>query len=185
MTLRTTRQYAEVLVQGAGKLRVTRQVAEVLASGSGKARVSRQYVEYLISNTAPPSGIHNVAAADALTFAQTAHLTPIPCKIQDALNLADSNLCNGTKRNRAIDSLNVQDASVGSRTRPKLCSAADSLSLGQSVTVNLCQVTFIELALADQPRLSRRASTSSMPWRLRTRPAGTSCWRAGGRTPWA
>ena len=149
MTLRTTRQYAEVLVQGAGKLRVTRQVAEVLASGSGKARVSRQYVEYLISNTAPPSGIHNVAAADALTFAQTAHLTPIPCRIQDTLNLADNNLCNGTKRNRAIDSLNVQDASVGSRTRPKLCNAADSLSLGQSVTVNLCQVTFIELALAD------------------------------------
>ena len=65
MTLRTTRQYAEVLVQGAGKVRVTRQVAEVLATGSGKARVSRQYVEYLISNTAPPSGIHNVAAADA------------------------------------------------------------------------------------------------------------------------
>jgi hypothetical protein len=150
MTLRTTRQYAEVLVQGAGKVRVTRQVAEVLATGSGKARVSRQYVEYLISNASPPSNVHNVAAADALTFTDTARLTPIPCKIQDALNLADNNLCNGTKRNRAIDSLNVQDASVGSRTRPKLCSAADSLSLGQLVNINLCQVTFIELALADQ-----------------------------------
>ena len=180
MTLRTTRQYAEVLVQGAGKLRVTRQVAEVLATGSGKARVSRQYVEYLISNTAPPSGIHNVAAADALTFTDTAHLTPIPCKIQDALNLADSNLCNGTKRNRAIDSLNLRDTSVGTRTSPKLCSAADSLSLGQLVNVNLCQVAFIELALADTA-MSRRPSTSSMPWRLRTRPAGTSSWRAGGR----
>jgi hypothetical protein len=150
MTLRTTRQYAEVLVQGAGKLRVTRQVAEVLATGSGKARVSRQYVEYLISNTAPPSGIHNVAAADALTCTDAAHLTPIPCKIQDALNLADSNLCNGTKRNRAIDSLNLRDTSVGTRTRPKLCSAADSLSLGQLVSVNLCQVALIELALADE-----------------------------------
>jgi len=149
MTLRATRQYAEVLAQGVGRLRVTRQVAEVLASGSGKARVSRQYVEYLISNTAPPSGIHNVAATDALTFADTAHLTPIPCKIQDALNLADSNLCNGTKRNRAIDSLNLRDTPVGQRARPKLCSAADSLSLGQSVTVNLCQVSFIALVLAD------------------------------------
>ena len=149
MTLRTTRQYADVLVQGAGKVRVTRQVAEVLDTGSGKARVSRQYVEYLISNASPPSNVHNVAAADALTFTDTARLTPISCKIQDALNLADNNLCNGTKRNRAIDSLNVQDASVGSRTRPKLCSAADSISLGQLVNVNLCQVAFIELALAD------------------------------------
>ena len=141
MTLRTTRQYAEVLVQGAGKLRVTRQVAEVLATGSGKARVSRQYVEYLISNTAPPSGIHNVAAADALTCTDAAHLTPIPCKIQDGLTLADSNLCNGTKRNRAIDSLNLSRLAEQQRSQLAGMRVLGGTAGTQRITVAEARVT--------------------------------------------
>jgi len=47
MTLRATRQYAEVLAPGDGDLRVTRQYAEVLASGDGALRATRQYIEIL------------------------------------------------------------------------------------------------------------------------------------------
>jgi len=51
MALRSTRQYADVLVTGDGRARVSRQAVEVLTDGNGKARVSRQAVDVLTNGT--------------------------------------------------------------------------------------------------------------------------------------
>jgi len=51
MVLRSTRQYADVLVAGDGKMRATRQFAEVLTEPDAKARVTGQYVDVLRRGT--------------------------------------------------------------------------------------------------------------------------------------
>ena len=67
MAERVTRQYTEVLGQGAAKDRVTRQYVEVLGKGAAKVRATRQYVEIL--SDAVPGTI--VSALSTIYLSQT------------------------------------------------------------------------------------------------------------------
>jgi hypothetical protein len=108
MSLRVTRQYADVLASGEGTLRVTRQYADILASGGGAVRVSRQFVAVLshtvgivsrdASNTLNLVSTTNAAYSQSISIESDLNLNSVLSRVKEVYASNTMNLAQGVFR---------------------------------------------------------------------------------------
>lgn len=151
MALRVTREYADILGSGEGKVRVTRQYVEMLSSGATKARVARQYVEILASlsddvvcvsrqcvavlGDPPEVSEIFVNASDTISLGESAgRITVQSVSASDALSLDED--VRRVWEASASDTVSLSDQAQGALVRV----AYDTISLGEEAIADV-QVT--------------------------------------------